>query len=134
MRRTPRPMMMLKTWKRNDKSRPRAGRYPRSIQPIEDFTINKDASPCGPLVKPLAMEFDEANRISAQFEAGRLNPELPGTMDLVNEARRVQVQNRLSGTTGLNRRQRTSRRYVLAACCLTIVITLVLALPSLTMR
>lgn len=96
--------------------------------------MNKDASPRGPLVKPLAMELDEANRISAHFEAGRLDPELPGTMELVNEARRIQVQNHLSGRTGLNRGQRNSRRYVLAACSLTIAIVLALALPTLTMR
>ncbi|MFR0656711.1 hypothetical protein SB719_19350, partial [Pantoea sp. SIMBA_079] len=37
------------------------------------------------------MTVAEASRIVRQFENGTLDPELPGTIDLVNEAHRVRL-------------------------------------------
>lgn len=62
------------------------------------------------------MTVDEAARIIQQFEAGALDPALPGTMDLVNEARRVGVTASLWGTENGHPFTRRRRQLVIACC------------------
>lgn len=68
------------------------------------------------------MSLDEAERIQANFDRGALDPDLPGTMELVNEARRRSVTAQLWGTES-RRPSRTARRFV-AICCAIVAVTM----------
>ncbi len=55
------------------------------------------------------MTLDEALRIEAQYDAGRLDPSLPGTADIVAEARRVRFLTELWGAGPQDQRRRQLR-------------------------
>ena len=63
------------------------------------------------------MTLEEAHRIQANFDRGVLDPDLPGTMELVNEAHRRSVTAQLWG----NQRPpsaRVSRGFVVTCCAI----------------
>lgn len=70
------------------------------------------------------MTVAEAALIVHQFEEGALDPDLPGTMELVDEARRVGVAASLWGAED-GRPHTARRRRLLMACCAIATITCV---------
>ncbi len=70
------------------------------------------------------MTVEEAARIIQQFDAGTLDTDLPGTMELVYEARRVSVAASMWGTEDGHPRT-ALRRQLVIACCAVATITCV---------
>jgi hypothetical protein len=69
------------------------------------------------------MTVDEANRIEAQVERGAIDPNLPGTMEIVNEARRTRLHAYMWGSAGgapLRSRKRALIAITAAVAALTI--------------
>ncbi|MCU1556331.1 MAG: hypothetical protein JWN09_326 [Microbacteriaceae bacterium] len=77
------------------------------------------------------MEVEEADQIVTQFNAGSLDPDMIGTMALVNEARRVQVDAYMWGTVKHHPRRRVIRRLILAEIVLLLSTIVGLSLPFL---
>ncbi|MFP3466899.1 hypothetical protein [Leifsonia sp. SIMBA_070] len=63
------------------------------------------------------MTVAEASRIVRQFENGTLDPELPGTIDLVNEAHRVRLHQYMWGPYGAPRPPSPRHRLIVVAGC-----------------
>ena len=62
------------------------------------------------------MTVGEAERIEQQIEAGAIDPELPGTMDVVNEARRTRLQAYMWGSQD-GKPLRRRKRVLIASTC-----------------
>jgi len=80
------------------------------------------------------MTVAEATRIVQQFEAGALDPELPGTMELVNEARRVGVVAAMWGTADGRPQRGRARRLVIVCCAIAALTCTGLTLVFVTSR
>lgn len=73
------------------------------------------------------MSLEEAARIRANFDRGALDPRLPGTMELVSEARRRSDSATLDTRQAAHSGRRA--RWLVAGCCMAIpVVSFVLAL------
>ncbi len=64
----------------------------------------------------MQMTVEEANQITRNYQAGALDPRIPGTMEVVYEAHRVQVNAYMWGAMA-GRPQTQRRRRLVLACC-----------------
>lgn len=62
-----------------------------------------------------SMTLEEASRIQQNYDSGVLDPQLPGTMELIYEARRVRLNAYMWGAT-TGRGNSLHRRKLLVAC------------------
>ena len=91
-----------------------------------------EARPRSGRARTIPMELDEANRIATQFQEGSLDASLPGTMALVNEARRVQVYAQLWGTVRQDPGRRRRQYAIMAGWGLVLIALIGFALPFAT--
>lgn len=62
------------------------------------------------------MTAEEAAEITRRFDTGALDSNLPGTMDIVNEARRVETRDYMWGSPGSTLGGRSLRRLIGIGC------------------
>jgi hypothetical protein len=62
------------------------------------------------------MTVEEAKLIEEQVASGAIDPQLPGTMDVVNEAHRTGVNAYMWGSAGGSPQRRGKRRLIAATC------------------
>lgn len=78
------------------------------------------------------MTLEEAQLILVQSEAGTLDLSLPGSLALVNQARRVETESYVWGSTRSDPDRRTIRRAVVLGCLVLIATMVGLFLPFIT--
>ena len=64
----------------------------------------------------VSMTVEEAKLIEEQVASGAIDPQLPGTMDVVNEAHRTGVNAYIWGSAGGTPQRKGKRRLIAATC------------------